>query len=149
MLWCTERCFHGPNISLQARNEGWDWDEQERPTEEVWICIEQYNTCVSQISGMRTLSQCHCSYDFFWATHSGLTKATKWDDFFDFIRGTLIPHMGPFDGVSPHSILIMDNCSVHHVNKVRKLLQQAGFFMLFLPPNSPNLNPLEKAFSYI
>ena len=49
-----------------------------------------------------------------------LTKATvNGDNFFDFIRSTLISHMRPFDGVSPHSVLIMDNCSVHHVNEGR------------------------------
>ena len=57
--------------------------------------------------------------------------------------------MRPFDGISPHSTLIMDNCSVHHVNKVREVLQQAGILVLFLPPYSPDLNPLEEAFSYI
>ena len=79
-----------------------------------------------------------------------LTKDTvNGDSFFDFIRGTLIPHMRPFDGISPHSILIMDNCSVHHVNEVREVLQQAGILVLFLPPYSPDLNPLEEAFSYV
>jgi len=79
-----------------------------------------------------------------------LTKATvNGDNFFDFIRSTLIPLMRPFDGVSPHSVLIMDNCSVHHVNEVREVLQQAGIIVLFLPPYSPDLNPLEEAFSYI
>ena len=57
--------------------------------------------------------------------------------------------MRPFDGVSPHSILIMDNCSVHHVNEVREVLQQAGILVIFFPPCSPDLNPLEEAFSYI
>ena len=79
-----------------------------------------------------------------------LTKATvNGDNFFDFIRGTLIPHMRPSDGVSTHSILTMDNCSVHHVNEVREVLQQAGILVLFLPPCSPDLNPLEEAFSNI
>ena len=36
-------------------------------------------------------------------------------DFFDFVRGTLIPVMMPFDGVNPRSILVMDNCTIHHV----------------------------------
>lgn len=39
--------------------------------------------------------------------------------------------------------------TVHHVNEVREVLQQAGIIVLFLPPYSPNLNPLEEAFSYI
>ena len=79
-----------------------------------------------------------------------LTKANvNGDSFFDFIRGTLIPCMRPFDGVSPHSILIMDNCVVHHVIEVRDVLQQAGIVVLFLPPYSPDLNPIEEAFSYV
>ena len=43
----------------------------------------------------------------------------------------------------------MDSCSVHHVNEVREVLRQAGILALFLPPYSPDLNPLEEAFSYI
>ena len=70
-----------------------------------------------------------------------LTKATvNGDNFFDFIRGTLIPHMRPFDGVSPHSILIMDNRSVHHVNEVREVLQQAGTMSILSSSQSLALN---------
>ena len=79
-----------------------------------------------------------------------MTKATvNGDIFFDFIRGTLIPCKSALDGVSPHSVLIMDNCSVHHINEVREVLQQARIVVLFLPPYSPDLNPAEEAFSYI
>ena len=42
----------------------------------------------------------------------------------------------------------MDNCSVHHV-EVTELLRQAGIVVLFLPPYSHDLNPLEEAFGYI
>ena len=71
------------------------------------------------------------------------------DAFFDFLRGNLVPMMQAFDGSSPNSILIMDNCSVHHVSTVKNLLQQAGILLLFLPPYSPDLNPVEEAFSYV
>ncbi len=71
------------------------------------------------------------------------------ESFYDFLRGTLIPQMMPFDGHNPHSVLIMDNCSVHHVDEVKKLLRGAGIIVLFLPPYSPDLNPIEEAFSYI
>ena len=33
----------------------------------------------------------------------------------DFVRGTLIPVMMSFHGVNPRSILVMDNCTIHHV----------------------------------
>ena len=49
------------------------------------------------------------TYEF----HTGTIDGNK---FFNFVRGNLIPNMQPFPG--PHSILIMDNCSIHHVDEV-------------------------------
>ena len=70
-------------------------------------------------------------------------------NFFDFLRGKLIPEMQPFDGESKHSILIVDNCSIHHVQEVKDLLRDAGILYFFLLPYSPDLNPVEELFSYI
>ncbi len=76
-----------------------------------------------------------------------LTNGTvKGEKFFDFLRGTLIPNMLPFNGTNSKCILVMDNCSVHHT---QDLLRQAGILVMFLPPYSPDLNPAEEAFSYI
>ena len=69
--------------------------------------------------------------------------------FFDFVRGTLIAQMHSFDGSSPQSILIMDNCSVHHVQEIQDLLASVGIPLIYLPPYSPDHNPLEEAFSFI
>ena len=66
--------------------------------------------------------------------------------FFYFLRGKLIPEMRPFDG---QSILIVDNCAIHHVQAVKDLLQTAGILYFFLPPYSPDLNPAEELFSYV
>ena len=77
------------------------------------------------------------------------TDSVNGERFFDFLRASLIPNMLPFDGTSPRSVVIMDNCSVHHVEEVTELLRKAGIVVLFLPPYSPDLNPLEEAFSYI
>ena len=54
--------------------------------------------------------------------------------FFDFVRGSLIPEMLPFDGSNPRSILVMDNCSIHHVQEVTDVLTDAGILVMFLPP---------------
>ena len=67
-------------------------------------------------------------------------------DIFDFISSSLIPMMMPFNGANSRSVLIMDNCSMHHINEVKCLLQQAG---IYLPPYSPDFNSVEKAFSYV
>ena len=73
------------------------------------------------------------------------------DRFLDFLRGSLIPEMLPFDGMSARSVLVLDNCSMHHVSSALELLRQAGILVMFLPPYSPDLhvNPEEELFSAI
>lgn len=46
-------------------------------------------------------------------------------------------------------VLIMDNCSVHHANDVTKRLDKLGIKTLFLPPYSPELNPIEEGWSVV
>ena len=77
------------------------------------------------------------------------TNSVNGDLFCDFVRGTLIPNMLPFDGVNPTSIVVMDNCSIHHVAEVRSMLEDAGILLMYLPPYSPDMNPIEEAFGYV
>ena len=57
--------------------------------------------------------------------------------------------MHPYDGSAPRSVALMDNCSIHHVDAVTDLLEAAGIKVLFLPPYSPDYNPIELAFSSV
>ena len=68
---------------------------------------------------------------------------------FDFVCGSLIPEMSPFDGYSPKSIAVMDNCSIHHIQEVADLFNSASILLLYLPPYSPDFNHIELAFSYV
>jgi len=68
---------------------------------------------------------------------------------------------GPSDGVSfslylrevlcpalrPGQIVVMDNLSVHKSRSVRELVEEQGCELWFLPAYSPDLNPIEGAFS--
>ena len=45
--------------------------------------------------------------------------------------------------------MVMDNCFIHHIEPVTSLLNKAGIVTLFLPPYSPDLNPIEEVFSYV
>ncbi|HLO41741.1 MAG TPA: IS630 family transposase [Phycisphaerales bacterium] len=49
----------------------------------------------------------------------------------------------------PGDIVVMDNLSSHKSAKARRLIELAGAELLFLPPFSPDLNPIEPAFSKI
>jgi transposase len=46
-------------------------------------------------------------------------------------------------------VVVMDNLSAHKGERVRKLIEGRGCKLLFLPPYSPVLNPIEEAFSKI
>ena len=67
----------------------------------------------------------------------------------NFAQSSLLPHLMPFDGYNPHSIVVMDNCSIHHVQGIKTMIQEVGALLLFLPPHSPDLNPVEEAFSKV
>jgi len=46
-------------------------------------------------------------------------------------------------------VVVMDNLSAHKGQRVRKLIEERGCEMLYLPPYSPDLNPIEEAFSKV
>ncbi len=49
--------------------------------------------------------------------------------------------------LKPGDVVIMDNLSSHKRASVRTLIEAPGARLLFLPPYSPDFNPIEKAFS--
>ncbi len=67
----------------------------------------------------------------------------------DFIELSVLPHLLPFDGVNPNSIVVMDNASIHYNERVRRLISSVGALLVFLPPYSPDLNPIEESFSAV
>ncbi len=46
--------------------------------------------------------------------------------------------------LNPGQIVIMDNATFHKSKKIRELIESKGCKLLFLPPYSPDLNPIEK-----
>ena len=95
---------------------------------------------VSAIAAMSTsgIIDCHT-----------VTSSVDGDEFMYFLQHILIPHLQPFNGVNPHSVVVMDNASIHHVSSAVHLLESTGALVQFLPPYSPDLNPIEEAFSKI
>jgi transposase len=55
--------------------------------------------------------------------------------------------LGP--ALRPGQIVVMDNLGAHRPQRVRKLIEERGCELLFLPPYSPDLNPIEEAFSKV
>ena len=48
---------------------------------------------------------------------------------------------------TPGDIVIMDNLPAHRMQRVREAIEKAGARLLYLPPYSPDFNPIEMAFS--
>jgi transposase len=61
--------------------------------------------------------------------------------FLAYVRHFLLPTLKPGDCV------IMDNLAVHKVIGVRTAIESVGASLLYLPPYSPDFNPIEMAFS--
>ena len=51
------------------------------------------------------------------------------------------------NGENAKSVVITDNASVHHVDSVVETFKQLGVLIYFLPPYSPDFNPIEESFS--
>jgi transposase len=63
------------------------------------------------------------------------------DAFETFVKKVLVPELRKGD------IVVMDNLSSHKGPKVRQLIEAAGASLLYLPPYSPDFNPIENAFA--
>ena len=63
------------------------------------------------------------------------------DAFTTYVTRVLVPEL------SPGNVVIMDNLSSHKAPAVRVAIEAAGARLLFLPPYSPDFNPIEKAFA--
>ena len=70
-----------------------------------------------------------------------IEEATDREIFLAYIEQVLCPALQPGD------VVVMDNLSSHKVNGVRERIQQAGAEVLYLPPYSPDPNPIEKAWA--
>ena len=71
------------------------------------------------------------------------------DSFYDFVQKYVLPHLMPFNGQNPHSVVVMDNCAIHHVEQITSMIQDVGALVHYLPPYSPDLNPIESVFSKV
>jgi len=80
-------------------------------------------------------------------THLTITGGFKGKDYLFFVKNNLLPKMNPFPG--PRSVIVADNASIHHGKELAELCEQHGIKLLFLPPYSPEYNPIEIVFSKV
>ena len=72
-----------------------------------------------------------------------IESATDGDVFLAYLEQVLCPRL------VPGQVVIMDNLPAHKVAGVRRLIEATGAHVLYLPPYSPDFNPIEQAWSKI
>lgn len=60
-----------------------------------------------------------------------------------YVDWLLVPHL------KPHDTVVMDNLSSHKSTAVAESIESTGAKLLFLPPYSPDFNPIEKMWSKV
>lgn len=109
---------------LYGRSKGSDrtWDKVPLNTPE--------NTTL--LSSVRLNGEMVCNY---------FPGAMTGELFLTYIQNSLVPHLQKGD------IVIMDNLRAHKVDGVQQMIERAGASVLYLPPYSPDFNPIEMLWS--
>ena len=76
-----------------------------------------------------------------WRGFLTVNAPTDGDIFLAFVKHQLVPNLRPGD------IVVMDNLSAHKRPDIVAEIRAAGAEVLFLPPYSPEYNPIEKAWA--
>lgn len=78
-----------------------------------------------------------------WVAMMTIEAPTDGDVFLAFLEQVLCPQL------RPNHVVVMDNLGAHKVDGVRDLIQATGARLLYLPPYSPDFNPIEKCWAQV
>ena len=120
--------------------------------DETWAktnMVRRYGRCVRGQRLVRPIPHGHWKTTTFVAAlrHDAITAPFVIDGpmngmiFEVYVERVLAPTLSPGD------IVILDNLGSHKGNRVRQIIEGCGARLLFLPPYSPDLNPIEMAFA--
>jgi len=88
----------------------------------------------TMISGVRTAGPCAAAV---------VTGATDSEIFLAYVEHVLVPELTAGD------VVILDNLQPHKAKGVREMIEAAGAKLLYLPPYSPDFNPIENMWSKV
>ena len=120
--------------------------------DETWATTNMTRRCGRSLRGSRLVAKVPHGH---WKTttfigalrHDGLTAPTVIDGaingplFLAYVQQQLVPTLRPGD------LVVMDNLASHKVAGVREAIETAGARVVYLPPYSPDFNPIEMLFA--
>ncbi len=103
------------------------------------------NRCVdkaplSKPQSTTILSSVRLNGETAYTTYQGGTTCEK---FIDYLKSVLAPTLNEGD------IVVMDNMRTHHAKAVKKVIDELQINVIYLPPYSPDFNPIENMWSKI
>lgn len=101
-------------------------------------CID--STPLNTPKNTTILSSVRLNGETAYTTYQGGTTSEK---FIDYLKNVLAPTLHEGD------IVIMDNMRTHHSKAVKEVIEELKINVIFLPPYSPDFNPIEKMWSKI
>lgn len=142
---------------LKRRQDWFDGQLDLDPAKLVFIDETGLNTKMARLRG-RSLKGERCRAGVphgHWKTTtftgalrlSGMTAPFVYDGamngavFLAYVEQILVPTLSPGD------VVILDNLPAHKASSVREAIERVGAELRFLPPYSPDFNPIENAFS--
>ena len=67
-----------------------------------------------------------------------------------FVYTEVLPRMNAYsEDRPPRSVLVMDNAKIHCSDELQQMCNEAGVLLVYLPPYSPDYNPIEQSFNQI
>jgi transposase len=78
-----------------------------------------------------------------WVAVMSIEAPTDGDVFRSYLEHVLCPRL------KPGQLVVMDNLGAHKVDGVRELIEGAGAALCYLPPYSPDFNPIEKCWAQV
>jgi transposase len=78
-----------------------------------------------------------------WVATMSIESPTDGDVFLAYLKDVLCPQL------KPGQLVVMDNLGAHQVDGVRELIEQTGAALCYLPPYSPDFNPIEKCWAQV
>ncbi|RXW19082.1 hypothetical protein EST38_g6778 [Candolleomyces aberdarensis] len=67
------------------------------------------------------------------------------EKFISFIYNEVAPLLNPYP--APKSVVVLNNCTIHHDEEIQRIVvEECGAKLVYLPPYSPDFNPIEQSF---
>lgn len=144
MLICVDETHKDRNAARRRR--GWSKRNVDCYSDEFFSNVIRYTMIgACDINGFIPIA-CECVIrDEISA--EGAAGTVDRDYFLGWVKRRLIPVLGNFSRGEPRSVVYMDNASTHTCDELVEMIRDAGAFIIFGPPYSPHLNPIEKYFS--